>query len=57
MMRQGGLLMFEVMMRNIRASGIDETKKWAHIEGMNRVYEKVGAEGATLVPLKKKSAQ
>ncbi len=50
---EGALLMLEDMRANIDASGIDENKKWKHIEGINRIFQKIMKEGAVKVPLPK----
>jgi len=45
-------LMLLTMIENIKKSQTDESFKQKHIEGVNRIYEKMQKEGAILVPMK-----
>lgn len=44
--KDGGLLMLNGMMENVHASGTDETRKWKHVEGVDRIFQKFQSEGA-----------
>ena len=48
---EGGLLMLDDMRSNIEGSGIDENKKWQHINGIDRIYKKIMLEGAARIQL------
>ncbi len=48
--KDGALLMLNVLLDNIHQAAKDESKKWEHIEGINRLYEKVMKEGAVMQP-------
>ncbi|MDO8575510.1 MAG: hypothetical protein Q7R78_02315 [bacterium] len=49
---KGAELMLLTMIENIQKSQTDEIFKQKHIEGVNRIYEKMQKEGAILVPMK-----
>ena len=51
--QKGGLLMIEKMLDNIHSSNKDENKKWEHIEGINRIFEKFKSEGAMQIVIPK----
>ncbi len=49
---EGALLMLGRWSKIIKDSQTDETKKWSHIEGIDRIYTKVMNEGAVRVRYK-----
>lgn len=44
--KEGGLLMMEKMLENVRLSATNEDKKWEHVEGIDRIFKKFMVEGA-----------
>lgn len=50
---KGAELMFEEMVKNIELSKTDNEKAWNHIDGINRIYEKIQFEGAKRIDLEK----
>ncbi len=54
LVREGGILMLEDWLENVRlANSGDTNKKNAHIKGINKIWEKIRSEGASII-LKKK---
>lgn len=49
---EGAILMLNGWSQIIQESQTVEAKKWSHIEGINRIYDKVMLEGAVRVPYK-----
>ena len=45
------ILMIEKMKKNIHLSAQDESKKWEHIYGIDRIFNKLQKEGAKKMPL------
>lgn len=51
--RDGALLMLGEMQENIRRSATEGERKWLHVEGINRIYNKFKNEGAKMVLFQK----
>jgi len=49
---EGAILMLNGWSQIIQEAQTDEVKKWSHIEGIDRIYNKVMLEGAVRVPYK-----
>lgn len=54
LMTEGGILMLNEMHKNIEDSRFDESKKWAHVEGIDRIFQKVMKEGAVKIVIPEK---
>lgn len=51
--KDGGLLMLNIMLDNVHESQVDASKKWQHIEGINRIFQKFQIEGAIQILIPK----
>jgi hypothetical protein len=47
----GATLMLRDMQKNIDDSKLDENKKWAHVYGIDRIFQKTEKEGAVKIPI------